>query len=365
MARSLIQRRQEAERARVEVYEASLRRVSQRARPAPDFHKAIAEARSGFEAAVVRDPWAWRPQMKTRDAARLRLAAARYLFARYPVGKHLEQIWVDHVGLERDEIVLRKRWYIVAAGGGSLYKERAGAWLSRKEVHAFLNPLGSPGFEAAIWQAIARSYADNAAIALRIARTRIVRTPRAELGFWREVVRFFCAHPATVEEMDDLRDYLADCRQREPGFSLKGRTLASLNRQMRCWHRDLEAIARIEAARRRAWWLWPRTAASLGSPPTRAKRVAASTTARAATRCGASMTRRPIWQRRPRTCGCRSCWAPGPARGRATAGGSRGRPTTATGCACGSARRKPTCRSRSSARSRKCSTRPARPRRAR
>ena len=87
MARSLIQRRQEAERARVEAYEASLRRVSQRARPAPNFHKAIDEAKRGFEADILRDAWAWRPQMKTRDAARLRLAAARYLFARYPVAR--------------------------------------------------------------------------------------------------------------------------------------------------------------------------------------------------------------------------------------------------------------------------------------
>ena len=252
MARSLIQRRQEAERARVDAYEASLRRVSQRARPAPDFHKAIAEAKDGFEAEVLRDPYAWRPQMKTRDPARLRLAAARYLFARYPVAEHLEQVWVDPSGLGRDEIALRKRWYIVVAGGRSLYREGAGAWLSRKEVHAFLNPLGSLGFEAAIWQAIARSDTSDPAIALRIARSRIVRTPRAELRLWREAVRFFCAHPTTVEEMDDFRDYLADCFRRNPEFSLKGRTLASLRRQMHEWHRDLEEIARIEAARRRA-----------------------------------------------------------------------------------------------------------------
>jgi hypothetical protein len=90
MARSLIQRRREAERARVEAYEASLRRVSQQARPAPDFQNAIDEAKRGFEASILRDAWAWRPQMKTRDAARLRLAAARYLFARYPVAEHLE-----------------------------------------------------------------------------------------------------------------------------------------------------------------------------------------------------------------------------------------------------------------------------------
>ena len=250
MARSLIQRRQEAERARVEAYEASLRRVSQRERPAPNFQKAIDEAKRGFEPDILRDAWAWRPQMKTRDGARLRLAAARYLFARYPVAEHLEQIWVDCGGLGRDEIVLRKRWFIVAACGGSLYKEGAGAWLSRREVHAFLNPLGSVCFEEAIWQAIARSYSNDPGIALRIARSRIAQTPRAELGFWREVARFFCAHPITVEEMNDFRDYLADCYRRDPEFSLKGRTLASLGRLMHEWHRDLEAIGRIEAARR-------------------------------------------------------------------------------------------------------------------
>ena len=252
MARSSIQRRQAAQRAQGEAYAASLRRVSQRARPPPNFHKAIDEAKRGFEADVLRDAWAWRPQMKTRDGARLRLAAARYLFARYPVAEHLEQIWVDSSGLGRDEIRLRKRWFIVAAGGGSLYREGAGAWLSRREVHYFLAPLGSLRFEEAIWQAIARSYSDDAGIALRIARSRIAQTPRAELGFWREVARFFCAHPATVEEINDFADYLADCYRRNAQFSLKGRTLASLGRQMREWHRDLEAIARIEAARRRA-----------------------------------------------------------------------------------------------------------------
>src|SRR5262249_36248530 len=134
MAGSSIQRRQEAERARAEAYDAVLRRVSRDARPAPNFQNAIDEARLGFEAETLRDPSGWRPQMKTRDAARLRLAAARHLFARYPVGEHLEQIWTDARGLAVDEIALRKRWYITAARGGSLYKEGAGAWLTRKEV---------------------------------------------------------------------------------------------------------------------------------------------------------------------------------------------------------------------------------------
>lgn len=187
---------------------------------------------------------------------RLRLAAARHLFVRYLVAEHLERVWLDPTGfgaqLSADEINLRKYWYIVAAGGGSLFKEGAGTWLTRKEVHAFLNPLGSLSFEQVIWQSIARSYATDSDLAMWIARSRIAQTQRTELGFWYEAVRFFSAHPVTIEEIDDLCDFIADAYRRDRRFSLNGRALASLNRQMRAWHRDLEAIAPIEAARARA-----------------------------------------------------------------------------------------------------------------
>lgn len=252
MARSMIKRRQEAERQRIEIYEASLRRISSASRPPPDFDKALIEARQGFEGDIIRAAWAWRPRLKTRDGARLRLAAARHLFARYPVPAHLEQIWLDSEGLAAAEIRLRKGWYVTAARGGSLYRTEAGEWLSRKEVHWFLNPPGELAFGEAFWVAIARTYTDDLGIALRIAHSRIASTPREELRFWREVARFFCANPARRETMDDLCDYLAAARRRDPAFSLKGRTIASLTRLMEAWHRDLAAVERIEAMRRRA-----------------------------------------------------------------------------------------------------------------
>ena len=68
--------------------------------------------------------------------------------------------------------------------------------------------------------------------AQRNTRRRIGQTPRAGIARWREVARFFCANSATVEEMDDLTDYLADCFRRDPQYSLKGRTPGSLRRQM-------------------------------------------------------------------------------------------------------------------------------------
>lgn len=248
----MIQRRQDAERERIEIYEATLRRVARRPRLAPDFAKAIDEAVRGFAGEVVRDPQSWYPQMKTRDAARLRLAAARHLFARYPVPSMLEQIWLDDAGLDAQEIQLRKQWYVVAARGGSLYKAGAGQWLTRKEVHAFLNPPAGVGFNEAIWYAIARSYTDAPNTAMCVARSKIARTPRGELPFWREVARFFCANPLPVEAIDDLCDYLAECRRRDRRYSIEGRTLASMRRRMHEWHHDVAAIERIEAIRRRA-----------------------------------------------------------------------------------------------------------------
>ncbi len=252
MARSMIQLRQDAERQRIEAYQASLQRVSAAPRPAPDFERALDEVRRGYAGVAIRDGKLWRPKLKTRDRARLRLAAARHLFALYPVPAALEAIWLDSSGLDVNEIKLRKVWYIAAAGGNSLYKAGANEWLSRKEVHCFLNVSGAFGFEEAFWFAIVRSYTGDSGLAARLARTKIARTPRSDLAFWREVARFFCEHPASKEEIDDLCDFLGARHRRDRAYSLKGRTLASLRRQMEDWHRDLAAIERIEAMRRRA-----------------------------------------------------------------------------------------------------------------
>ena len=151
--------------------------------------------------------------MKSRDAGRLRLAAARHLFARYPVPAPLENIWLDSGGLDDEEIRLRKRWYIFVAGGWSLYKEEARRWLTRKEVHCFLNPPGDLDFDEAIWQAVARSYTDDVGVALRIARSKIARSPREQFAFWREAARFFAVNPVGREEINDFCDFLADRRR--------------------------------------------------------------------------------------------------------------------------------------------------------
>lgn len=268
MAKSRIKRRQEAEREQAEAFAATLKRVSHPARQAPDFEKALREAAKGIGGIAIREAAEWRPKLKTRDKGRLLLAAARYLYARYPVPAHLEAVWLDQRGLTDEEVRLRRRWYVAAARGDSLFKAEAGEWLSRKEVHVFLTTGAELSFTEAFWFAIARSYADDAGLALRIARTKIASASRGSIAFWREAVRFFCAQPATREEIDDLCDFLDAARRREAGYSIKGRTLGSLRRQMHDWHRDVAAIERIEALRR---WAMGRRAPGLPTPPAGAR----------------------------------------------------------------------------------------------
>ncbi|MCC0043432.1 MAG: PcfJ domain-containing protein [Brucellaceae bacterium] len=252
MARSMTQRRQEVERERIAAYDAVLKRVRRAPRQAPDFRQALDDASRGFAGEAIRDKASWRPKMKTRNAARLRLAAARHLFARFPVSSALEAIWLGDAGLAPDEVRLRKRWYIVVARGRSLYKEGAGEWLTRKEVHRFLNPPGELGFDAAFWCAVALTYTGDIGHALRIARSKIRYYPRAQIAFWREAARFFAVNAVALEEINDLCDFLAAKRRGDRGWSLKGRTLGSLRRAMHEWHRDAAIVARIEAARQRA-----------------------------------------------------------------------------------------------------------------
>ena len=266
MTRSTIQRRQDAERERTESYLATLRRVARRPRPTPDFGKALAEAELGFSGEVVRDPRSWHPQMKTRDAGRLRLAAARHLFALYPVPEMLEHVWIDDAGLDAAEVQLRKRWFVAAARGDSLYKAGAAEWLTRKEVHAFLDPPDGLGFDGAFWQSIARSHTEDAGMAMRIARSKIARSPRSDMAFWREAARFFCVNHLSAETIDDLCDYLAECLRRDCGYRILGRTVASLNRGMQEWHRDLAAVEAIHRRARLGGRAVPADATWPGSP---------------------------------------------------------------------------------------------------
>ncbi len=190
---------------------------------------------------MIRLPGDWRCRIKSRAYERRLIDFVRFAFARYTVPRHLENAWLEPVTdrLNRADGIDFARWYIVAAGGGSLYKAIARQHLSKQETHFFLAaPAAIATPRQAIWYAIARAQSADNAAALRVAQSRLVERPLNSL-FWKDVARYFGRQTITIAAINDLVDYIAAARTEQPDFSLKGRSLAALTRRMEEWHRAL------------------------------------------------------------------------------------------------------------------------------
>ena len=203
---------------------------------------------------ALRAPEDWRCRIKSRSKERRYLDLVRFVFARYRVAPHLEQVWIsdveddfsDRIGLpewqaiRRPEVPNLRGWYIVAAQGGSLYKREAHPYLSKQETHHFLTaPAEITSTKQAFWYAVARALTERADVALKVARSKVANYSIAST-YWKEVARFFARNPLSIHEMDDLVDFLLAAKQEDQDFALKSRTLISLTRRMHDWHRALQ-----------------------------------------------------------------------------------------------------------------------------
>lgn len=199
---------------------------------------------------ALRPPTDWRCRIKSRSEEKRFLELVRFSFARYRVAPHLEQTWiapidddfVDQItapNLPRANAPDMHRWYLIAAQGGSLYKQEAHPWLSKQECHHFLTaPADIGSLRRAMWYAVARAQSDDKEAALKVARSKVATYSIAS-SWWKEVARFFARNPIVVHEIDDLVDFLFVAKQEDAAFTLKGRTLATLRRRMEDWHRAL------------------------------------------------------------------------------------------------------------------------------
>lgn len=214
-----------------------------------DFRKKVDTLR-GY---ALRAPADWRCRIKSKSEDKRFLDLVRFAFARYRVPAHLEQAWiatadddfVDKITLPDPADLPRRgapdliRWYLIAAQGGSLYKQEAHPYLSKQECHHFLTaPDGVGSLRQAMWYAVARAQTDSREAALKVARSKVADHSIAS-SWWKEVARFFARNPTTVHETGDLVDFLYVAKQEDEAYTLKGRTLATLRRRMEDWHRAL------------------------------------------------------------------------------------------------------------------------------
>lgn len=227
---------------------------------------------------TIRDIKTFNRSLKSKDPGKIKLAVATHLFGRYKVPAFMQSCWysetVTRTSRIRDgdwwqrrthqvqettlvaspEIQMRRDWFITQATGGSLFKEHAKGILTKAEVHAFLNcPLPSCDFREAIIYALASQWTKDIGIISRIAKSKLntlvgvnwitMRT------MWREVIHFFAVNDLTFQQMNDLFDYFqhvdAQAAGRQEQYSLKGRNLHSLSRQMQDWHYELARVKRM------------------------------------------------------------------------------------------------------------------------
>jgi hypothetical protein len=246
-------RRRDVDRAICAVLEAhskhnvGLRAVERYDHFKAEYHDKI-KALRGY---ALRAPEDWRCRIKSRSEERRFIDLMRFSFARYRVAAHLENAWIDEF---TDDLVDRvgelpytpaahrvdlRRWYLVAAQGGSLYKQHTSAHLTKLETHHFLAaPEEVTSSQQALWYAVARAQTERCEIARRIGQSQLVRHSIAST-WWREVARFFARNPVPLHEMNDLIDYLRVAKAENAGLSLKGRSLHVLQRRREEWHRAL------------------------------------------------------------------------------------------------------------------------------
>jgi hypothetical protein len=190
-----------------------------------------------FRGLALRSPEDWPCATRDPSFEQRFLNLVRFTFAHYAAALHLERAWLadlDEVGDVAGWPNFR-RCYVVAAQGGSPYRECLCQYLSRQESHYFLTaPPQVTASRPALWYAIARVHTEDVAVAISVAHSKLDGMPLAE-GFWREVARFFAHHPTSVSEMNDLIDYLTAVRAVEPAFSLAGRSLEALRERMHEW----------------------------------------------------------------------------------------------------------------------------------
>jgi hypothetical protein len=226
----------------------------------PGFISSFAEFAPHYRARIeryrrcaIRAPEDWKCSVRARSPELRFLDLVRFVFAQYPVARHLELAWNQEEAAAADINDIepgcaafeqgrsdRCYWYILAAQGKSLHREGLQHTLSKREIHYFLSaPADIVSTTRAFWYAVAMAANEDADVAERVSRTRLDGYPVA-WKFWKDVARFFACNALPVLEMNDLIDYFQAAKDLDDGFEIHGRTLPALRRRMEEWHRALQ-----------------------------------------------------------------------------------------------------------------------------
>jgi hypothetical protein len=180
-------------------------------------------------------------------------ALAHHLFARYAVPPFMTSVWFD---LPCWEMLPQHHWYKHLGQGGSIRTAGLPLRFTRAMAHLFTQAPHHYTVVAALRWAQVCGLGGSERLARAVIGTRLGRVFENE-DFWESVVYFFVNHPSVdLAEVSPIVDFLQyqkfewrDGVSAEgifgkqppprPDYSMKGRTIASMRRQVAEWHKRL------------------------------------------------------------------------------------------------------------------------------
>ncbi len=191
----------------------------------------------------------WRPVGKA--PATLTRSALTHLFCRYPVAGHFYEPWLEgdpnallpHLGSGKSLYAL------VPKPGVPQFGPPAVPWpLTRKQCHILTTLTGMPDLQTAYRVAIAQDFGAPRAVQQMLMNTRVgALLAHNRAPFWYRVIQWLAGQGMfPADQLLPLLDFLDS---RGDDYDLKGRTVDSLLKAMRDWHRDLN-VSKVDLSAR-------------------------------------------------------------------------------------------------------------------
>lgn len=212
----------------------------------------------------LRLPTVWKPQ--THNARRQFSSLARHLFSEWPLPSFMDSVWF--LGNGRGA-VQQQGWFLHVGGGQSIRTADLPLPYTKRMAHHFMQAPADFTVEGALRWGQIHGLGGSERLARAIIGTRLGGDFEHD-DFWTTVLHFFIANPMLdLAHVGPIIDYIHQQRfvsqdvfvapgvverkgPAQPCFTMKGRTPASLLRQVESWHRTLAKTEQPKAE-------WPRS----------------------------------------------------------------------------------------------------------
>ena len=203
-----------------------------------------------YRSYFLKDPELVQIKTKSNSLEKQLLELVRGCLCKYRVSPQFLNIWLRKISIpgrfyqEEPRTTISGdpiRWFLCVAQGESLYKNYSKPYLTKPETHTLVTCPHDLTFEQTLVFAAAKTFTSRDGFALRLAHSKLSTLPFN--AFLKTVIYFFAKNPPeSLEEVNDLIDFIMSRHQISQTWSLAGRTLESIRQKCKDWHYELRRI---------------------------------------------------------------------------------------------------------------------------